>query len=482
MKPASLGKECGAFIIDFLMVAILSLFLRLVIGQYVFAPAMGYNEVVAKIQDYAAESGLYIRNGKDVEILSYSEETDAQTYSHYADYADAVWTYYYDVCASSTAHPDFTLTGYEGDVADETAKGKYIYNHFYGIDETIESGDFYRVATDGLGEFDYTSAPVLTDESIAKLDSEDASVALDIRKSLYQYFTDSTRGLYVQATQDFISQPPVAAAISHQSRIVYTVSLPAYALSPLIFFLIIPLFSKKGKTLGKRFLRLSVVSPEGYLAPLPFRAIRGFLLMLPFGLLMIPVSAAWVYLGLVGLYLIDLIVLLLNPKKNSIHGMASLTRVIDDKINPTVFASEAEENEYADSHDDALAKEIKASKGQRTEDAHGGERYINGRRSVLQSDYAEAEILNMDTIGAARREAANISSFDEFEEKKSKQMEENRTVRPSEESEPEPEQPEEPETEEPEVEETPVEEPVQEEKEEDIDPNDDGFLDESKGE
>ena len=264
-----------------------------------------------------------------------------------------------------------------------------------------------------------------------------------------------------------------------QSRIVYMSTLPAYVISPLIFLLIIPMISKKGKTLGKMFLRLSLARTNGYKATLPYRALHGFLLMMPFGLLMLPISGAWVYLVLIGAYLIDLIVLMLNPKKNSIHGMLSFTQVIDDRANPQTFADEEEEKEYAASHDDETARAIKSENGHPSEATeHGGERYINGRRAVIQSDYAEMEIVNLDTIGSARREAANISSFDQFEEDKAKEMENSRVVKTEEEKPAEVPV-------EPEAKEEPVEEPVPEEKPEEepkepVDPNDDGFLDDPK--
>ena len=478
IKPATPGKESGAFIIDFLMVVILALILRLVVGQYVFAPAMGYNEVVSSIQDYAVESGLYVRNGGDVQILSYSGETDIEKYDHYVDYADAVWTYYFDVCASSS-HPDFSLTDYEGE-DDAQAKGQYIYHHFYGIDETVESGELYQIAKNELDQLDYSLAPVLTEETKAKLDSEEPGVALDIRKSLYQYFFDGNKGLYPEAANDFVRQAPVAKLLKDQSRIVYMSTLPAYVISPLIFLLIIPMISKKGKTLGKMFLRLSLVRTNGYKAALPYRALHGFLLMMPFGLLMLPISGAWVYLVLIGAYLIDLIVLMLNPKKNSIHGMLSFTQVIDDRVSPETFADEEEEKEYAASHDDETARAIKSENGHPSEATeHGGERYINGRRAVIQSEYAEMEIVNLDTIGSARREAANISSFDQFEEDKAKQMENNRVVKAEEEKPVEAPVEAEPAPEEPTEEDIPEEKPEEEPKEP-VDPNDDGFLDDPK--
>ena len=139
-----------------------------------------------------------------------------------------------------------------------------------------------------------------------------------------------------------------------------------------------------------------------------------------------------------------------------------------------------EEKEYAASHDDETARAIKSENGHPSEAAeHSGERYINGRRAVVQSEYAEMEIVNLDTIGSARREAANISSFDQFEEDKAKEMENNRVVKVEEEKPGEVPVETEPAPEEPTEEEVPEEKPEEEPKEP-VDPNDDGFLDDPK--
>ena len=419
ISQASFGKEIGAFAIDALFALVLGTVIRYTLGSYVIAPAAGYNEAKEAYYSLAEASGLYERNDGNLQLISY-EGKGAELYNHYRDLNNTIWHYYFSACGQGdgTNENDFVVDGFETELevgasgyAEEL--GKHILYTVYDIEIDEERSPkvpnpYFTVASkDGSSDPDYTSAPVLNADTQTKLNDsaadEDARLAL--LKSIYEVFMgdgQTTAGLYGKACNSFVRQPSAVAYESIGSKAMYLASVPGTLAAPLISFFLIPCFTKRGKTLGKLFLKMSVIHADGYKAGKVNILLHAFLTMLPMALLLLPFSQILTFLMVALVYLVEYIVMLMNHRHQCIHDMLSQTIVIDDRTTEAIFDDAEEEAEYARTNSDDLARMIR------------GEDENNSAPSVP----AAPVILDSRTIGAAREEAKSIENFDEFEARK----------------------------------------------------------------
>ncbi len=420
ISQASFGKEIGAFAIDALFALIVGTAIRYTLGSYVIAPAAGYNEAKEAYYSLAEASGLYSRNDGNLELISYEDKGEA-LYNHYGELNNVVWNYYFSACGQGNGANDngFVVNGFETELeigapgyAEEL--GKHILYAVYDIaideDRSPEvPNPYFTVAQKDGSEnpLDYTSAPVLNADTQAKLTdpATDEDSRLALLKSIYEVFMgdgQTTGGLYAKACNSFVVQPSALAYESIGSKAMYLASVPGTLAAPLIFFFLVPCFTKRGKTLGKLFLKMSVIHADGYKAGKVNVMLHAFLAMLPLALLLLPFSQMLTFLMVALVYLVEYIVMLMNRQHQCIHDMLSQTIVIDDRTTEAIFDDAEEEAEYARTNNDDLARMIRGE-----DETH-----------AAPATSSAPVILDSRTIGAAREEAKNIENFDEFETRK----------------------------------------------------------------
>ena len=414
VSQASLGKETGAFLIDAILALAVGMLLNYTLGAKVIAPSQGFYEVREEYYALAVSSGLYKSEASGVPTnLSFEGEGNA-LYSKWSEVQSAVWNYYFVDCAQKSETSQFSLTGFSSAYELNTPEylqdaGKYIYQTVYSIEGTdIAEGQWLTVSTKADGSPDYTLAPVPTPAVADRLASSDAEVVKAANKDLYEAYMgkdgNSVSGYYYSACNHLLSQPVMREYSSRLSTISYLTSLPSILLPILTFFLILPSFLKRGKTLGKLFLRLSIVGSDGYRCSKGKTILHAALAMFPFTVFLLPLNQFLTFLVFGVLVFASFLVKMMGRSHMSIHDMLTKTIVIDDKTTEAIFDDEEEEKEYANTHDDTLARLIK-----------GDSAIPTSETPSVGENLASMGVLDSRTIGAARATAATITSFDEFE-------------------------------------------------------------------
>lgn len=421
LTQASYGKEVGAFAIDAVFALALGLTLNFTLGSMVIAPAAGYNDARDDYYSLAETTGLYQRteDGKSLQVFSFLDKDgaplkDEALYNNWNVLHNAVWNYYFVQAGEAKGETAFDLEGFSSNHEIASADyqidlGRFLYRTVYRIqiegEEKIETPNKYFVAPlDEQGKPVYTLAPVLNEETAKKCEDKDEDIRLAAKKNVWQVYagdSEKNAGLYSTACLDFMQQESARALEAIGSKAMYLAKLPSVLIPVFTFFFLIPSFMKRGKTLGKLFLKMSVVGQTGYKASRLSIVAHAFLTTFPFLFLLLPFNGSLTFLLVIFACLVEYIVMLLNKNHQCLHDMISRTIVIDDRLTEAIFDSPEEEEEYASSHDDALARMAKGE-----EDAF-----------VSANVYVAPAVLDSRSIGAARKEAANITSFDEFEAK-----------------------------------------------------------------
>lgn len=421
LVPASYGKRAGAFALDAFFAFVVGFAINNTLGAMVIAPAAGYNEAQAEYFDLAVASGLYQRNESgNVEAFVFTDDKgemlkDEALYNNWETLHDKIWNYYFVEAGQANGETNFTLPDFSseeklGSKAYQEELGKYLYQNIYLIqvegEEEIEHPNAYFVAPLSDGIKDYTKIPVLNEETKNKFSSDNIDTRLATKKSVWQYFngdSQTTYGLYYTARASFMSQEKAMALNAIGNKAAFYANIPGVVFAPFLFFFFFPVVLKRGKTLGKLITKISVVSQEGYKAKKPNILLHALVLMLPMELLILPVNQL-LMMGLLGfVYIGDYLVAMFSKNHQSVHEMLSATIVIDDRQTEAIFDTPEEEAEYGRNNDDTLARMIRGY----------------GENDLPTATIKSAPVvLDSRTIGSARKEAASIVSFDEYEAKK----------------------------------------------------------------
>lgn len=413
ISQAPMGKETGAFLIDALLALAVGMLMNYTLGANVLAPAQGFYETRAEYYDLAVSSGLYVaQDGGTPSNLTFDGEGNA-LYSHWEDAQEIVWNYYYVLCAQQSETSKFELTGFKTkvDVSDPNylvEAGKYIYKTVYSIEGTdVADGQWFTVPTDAEGNPNYTLAPVPSPAVADRLASPDVEDVKAANKDLFEAYMgadgNGASGYYFNACTHLLAQDVMVEYSNRLSTVSYIASLPSILTPILVFFLILPCCLKRGKTLGKLIMRLSVIGSDGYQCSKGRTILHAVFMMFPFTMLLLPFNQFLTFLLFGVMVFISFIVKMMGRNHLSIHDMLTHTMVIDDKTTEAIFDDEQEEKEYAATHDDTLARLIKGDNG------------LVSDTSDVSASLASIGVLDSRTIGAARATAATITSFDEFE-------------------------------------------------------------------
>ena len=434
--PATLGKRIFAYLIDAILCLVLGFLLnRFVTGTYLFG-AIGGKTAQNNAFSYAADTGLVAYTQAEdgtytnVTLYGYSADglatssagvfnTSADGRLGYEAYFERVWHYYTvflptDSRAVPLQHEDGSAFTYQQDGADDYKN--YFYTKILLLPEakntdpsnlsSLASSDAsqpyfrYALKEDGTA-VDFAAKPVLTDTYLAKVNSEDVTEKSTALTALRDYFlrvenNTSYAGIYYSAVlfmegQNGSSQSYFMEHYRNMNMLSWECSVVAYLPLNFIFFFFIPLFQAKGKTLGKLIFRLSVTQDDGVLLPWWKRLLRQLLITIEFSLLLFPNSnISFIIYALFAL--IDFAVLAFGRRNFALHDLP-FHSVVVTKDSP-FFRNYEEREEY-------MAK------------IHAQEAAENA-----ENEAAMPEILDLSTINKHREEAANITSFDEFEKQK----------------------------------------------------------------
>ena len=444
LTPAPISKRAFAFIVDFVLAFIIGTLLNsFVTGTYMF-DALNGNKLQQEYYSFAKDSGLcnavsddsgkiqtislfgYAENGKENSSLGFVATPNGEL--GYEAYFDKVWNYYTVFYPTDTRmiHPENYT--YSADALDSYKEFTYTKIFLLPEIETVQgkkdailysndgSQPYFQYAVQEDGTPDLAKKPILRKEIQDKVDAKDP----DTLKNLRNYFLSISEkngslsvngGIYYEAAlhmegQNGSNQTYFTEHFHDVQMISWECSLTAVMPIYFIFFYLIPVCDKKGRTLGKFIFRLATVKEDAiYMGPLQ-RCLRPLFMFVLVSLTLIPNSGASM-MAFGAACLIDFgFCAFSKTGKGTIHDRLFKTTVVSLK-GSQVFSN------YED-------KEIYLAKHQPKED-----------ETVNEEMLKEDSILDLSTINARRDEARKITSFDEFEKMKDEEHAKKEAMNPS---------------------------------------------------
>lgn len=354
INEAPLAKRIFAAIIDFLMAIFLWLFLSMLVMTPIANTALGYSDKTQLGYTYQIASHLFVYQQLDdnnepqiIEVKDFSEKLNGNKQSQIltlyqstnlepAYYLEHLRYYYLSF-----------LTGIDVEMPNNTSKHTYdmVKDHFVSPDylDNVKGTlmlpkDFYTekwfnqeiIKIGGEGDAYFETINIHLPVSIKDgVDKEKANEYLKnclnnatadmYYRSYYQNINNSLKGIQI-----FITIPP-------------------YLLVMLIVYLIIPLITRDGESIGKKFCHIALCNLKGYRVQKRQIVFRFFIFFVLMTLSLFVVGIGLTSFATLGIgALLMFIVVLVNKKHKAIHDFAAMTLVIDAKTS-VWFASQEDE-------------------------------------------------------------------------------------------------------------------------------------------
>ena len=415
---AGYGKTLLAYLIDAActIAAIFGVYYAL--GNTAILKAENYQATYDEYVSYMVDSGLVADDSGT--LLSYDTLLDDGTPS-YLKYEQAVLTYYKVFIPNN--YPNAVFSADDGVALNESKTGydsaslaEFVLKKVYGLNKdgtAIDSSSTQYFELDASTDDPYDTKPTKDYDYTAITDQTSRNLKLAELKAHFATKDSSSKntGVYFDAVNHFSSQAYYSSLQSAVGLKRYVAYLPSFILAPVIFFFIIPLFTPNGKTLGKLLCKTSVIGEDGYKAKKLNIALHYACVTIIWECLLIPSTILGI-MAMFFLMLIDYMILILSRTHQSLHDKIARTIVIDAKQSPC-FKDKEEEEAYIAANPSSNVAGFREEEKQK-EDAEA--KRENAR--IL----SEETILDFSTIGKARREAATITSFDEFESRQSQSL------------------------------------------------------------
>ena len=410
IHPAGYGKTTLAYLIDAALTVAMIFVLYYCIGPTLILPAQGYSEKYDAYTGFVKDSHLTVGDAMGT-FLSYdagmtAESGESETKAGYQKYQEAV-TYYYTKFIPGNENAVF----YEEDGVAKDADGSYnvdsvkafVLKKVYALnpngtpildEDTQKPKDPYFVLDESTEDpYDVK----LGEEYTGELDNVKLTLLRD-------YFFAEGKGVYYDAIAHLSAQPYFTGLQSELGMIRYLSFLPAFIISPFLFFFLIPLCVPNGKTIGKLIARTAVLGADGYKAKKLNIILHYAWLTIIWETLLIPNTAIGI-MTLMLMLLIDYMALILSKNHQSLHDKVARTIVINSKES-VWFADEETALAFAEAHPDSPCASFYRAKGLLSDPMSSAEE---------QAFLREESIVDLSTIGKAREKAKSIVSFDEFE-------------------------------------------------------------------
>lgn len=448
IKEAGFFKRLLAYLIDGGLVVVTTMILyNTVTANYMF-DSMGGNERYDEFFSFCEDSHLIgmtkDSSGKNTGInyLMYNADENAsgsssststtttQTVAGYTYYLDAIWSYYTDFVPTDTRTTKFFTSITTGGVTTNVPFEKADYYSYVcttlfslpTIDEANTSGNggsdkntYFVYDKNPEGKFDNTLKPVINDTYKAKVAATDTATAAKTELQNYFFNTSGTTysGVYYNAVLNLqgndktdFSQSYYTEKSGEVGYLQWLCLIVVFIPLQLIFFLLLPILSKNGMSLGKRLTSIAVVDLAGYSMRLPTRILRALIMTLLGMLLVVPTSYQLIGIGIyIIICLIDYMTLVVSKTHQSLHDKICHTIGIDAK-NSKWFKNQEEEQDYLAEHP--------------TNDA--GEPVDPILQAENDRIAREDAILDLSTINRNREEAGNMVNFDEYEKNKEEEQ------------------------------------------------------------
>ncbi len=322
--PAGFGKSIAAYLLDAAITIIC-----IVIGYFSASPICIEHFEVGKAKAegrsfYEDSHLVYFDENEGVRsYYGLTSLTDGSGEHYYAILEEAIWHYYVEFLALDE-RCDFSSVAESKSV---DAAEKYVYEKIYGIDEKGDGNAYYLPKKNEDGSYSFSSRPVLKDGYKSAIDSGDG----EIEKKILEAYINTESGYYLTPFDNLTNgQGYLAERINRINDAQRFALLPSAILFPVVFFFLIPLINKDGKTIGKMIFSLRLSSRD--LPPLRFwQKFVHYGVILSYWLLIL-VSGVWIVMILaIFASIIDYLVRIINRSLLSLHDLLAHTVVIDTK-------------------------------------------------------------------------------------------------------------------------------------------------------
>jgi uncharacterized RDD family membrane protein YckC len=338
---AGIGKRLGAAILDGLVAIFLWLFLAMIVMTPIANAGLGYSANMNLGYQYQIASHLYVYQQQDdngdisiVEVKDMTEKIDANKESQISSltkqtnlepaYLLSHLYYYYSsfLTGENVELPNPTSSKTYDMVEDHFVSPDYLDNV---VDTQLKPAEYYTVkwfnneilsvSDKGADYFDNTDENILAtikegvdaDKAITFLNSLISNAQGDLYYRDYYVKINNT----IKWNQAFIIIPPYISVMG-------------------ILYLLIPMLSKNGETIGKKFCHLAVISKDGYSAKKRQILFRFFVFFVEISLSLFAIGVNFTSIATLGVgVFILLMATLISKSHRAPHDYAALTLEID---------------------------------------------------------------------------------------------------------------------------------------------------------
>ena len=312
---------------------------------------------------YLYGSGYENQLDKDGKIEKAYGGVDEAYVGHYPYelYTDIIFSYYY----SFSFNEGNLFVGLDRNINSDIAsfsvedRGKYIGENIFGIKNDKES--YFAFDVDEGNNPKYTAKPVLNmqNETVLTLFNEQtASVASAKLTSFFVHGGPLYDGVYELTCSNLQTyQPRFKDLKAEANNIIFVSNIPIRLIPPMIFFLLIPLILRDGKTLGRLLANTAVIDVNGYSAKKDRILLHQLILYLPWLLSLLPYDVLAI-ITVVVVYFTMFLVINLTSSKRGIHELIAGTMTVND-LESSYFSSKEEYEEYVKANPSSLEEPIK---------------------------------------------------------------------------------------------------------------------------
>ena len=346
---AGYGKRFFAYLIDMVVIALGIVAFYFLVSKNAILPAVGFDQRINEKDQFLTSTKL--TKNKDSSWGKLEYQADEGTAYGYELYAQGIWYYCTDFLPN---HEDMQMnpegfalsSGLEylpflGNRHDPANVGKWTWANFF------ETTGLFEPVKDAQGNPDYTQMPKLQD---GYKDINPANVLLRFHNK------DTNIGSYDDAYAHLFAQTAVTKLDKAVANAQWLAYIPAVLVSPFVFNFLVPLFFPKGKTFGKLFLGLAVVTDDGFVAPKSRLAIRYGVITVCYALLVI--QNYWIaILGLQLIFMLLFATVALSGTGQGMHDIFASTVCVDEKQSK-IFRTKEGRDRYIENNPDSQLAEF----------------------------------------------------------------------------------------------------------------------------
>ncbi len=358
VEPSPL-KRIASYFIDLVLAISLGFILFATLGQNVIAKGFGAEEASKNASSFAVSSGLakYSEDGKGADIFVYKAKGLNGAKHGYEGYLNCVWHYYTEFL-NVAKNPDervIARTNSDGKAFTSEDYYRYFFEKCMGFaEDSSNSNPYFEYAKEGDNIL-RASKPVLNATYQAKVDEGDEDALQSLLTFFYNETATSQTGLYFDAIKDMKGKSYNASSVQtyyEEQLLTYSYAIwgaEALCLAPMtiIFFLVLPLSLKGGRSLGKLAMGVEVVDINGFTMSTAQKIFRPIIVTVIHLLALIPNATLGITIYL-AISVTSFLMMSLGRRRMNLHERITKTTVVDKRS--IIFKDEHEKSLYLEEH------------------------------------------------------------------------------------------------------------------------------------